>query len=177
MHQGFPLLPYLSHSLHHHPSDAQGHLHAIQPNLDLLHTRHENPPWTPLRCSSTLSTCPNHLNTLWSGLLANSHSIPALLRISSFLTLPFVTLQPNFSNASSREHSLSFSQHYSYSMPLLGRKQLVQLLLLIDNSSHLSSNLYCLARFSVLPTLLHLIHCVPHPFHNLHPLALATPGT
>ena len=37
--------------------------------------------------SSILSTCPNDLNTLWSGLLANPLSIPALLHTSSFLTL------------------------------------------------------------------------------------------
>ena len=40
-----------------------------------------------IRCSSILSTCPNHLNTHWSALLANSLSIPALLHSSSFLTL------------------------------------------------------------------------------------------
>ena len=40
-----------------------------------------------IRYSSILSTSPNHLNTLWSALLANSLSIPALLRTSSFLTL------------------------------------------------------------------------------------------
>ena len=31
---------------------------------------------------------PNHLNTIWSALLANSLPIPALLRTSSFITLP-----------------------------------------------------------------------------------------
>ena len=35
-----------------------------------------------IRYSSILSTCPNHLNTLWSALLANYLSIPALLRTS-----------------------------------------------------------------------------------------------
>ena len=40
-----------------------------------------------IRYSSILSTCSNHLNTLWSALLANSLSIPALLRTSSFLTI------------------------------------------------------------------------------------------
>ena len=43
---------------------------------------------------------------------------------------PFATLQPNFSNTSSQERSLSFSQHFSYPMPLLHRMPLVQLLLL-----------------------------------------------
>ena len=39
-----------------------------------------------IRYSSILSTCPNHLKTHWSALLANSLSIPALLRTSSFPT-------------------------------------------------------------------------------------------
>ena len=49
----------------------------------------KNPYWTLLAIwySFILSTCPNHLNTLWSALLANSLSIPALLRTSSFLTI------------------------------------------------------------------------------------------
>ena len=37
----------------------------------------------------------------------------------------FMTLQPNFSNTSSQEHSLSFSQHFSNPMPLLHTKPLV----------------------------------------------------
>ena len=56
---------------------------SIQPNPRLPLTR---PPLTSaintllaIRYSSILSTCPNHLNTLWSALLANSLSIPALL--------------------------------------------------------------------------------------------------
>ena len=59
---------------------------SIQPNLGLPRTR---PPLTSaintllaIRYSFILSTCPNHLNTLWSALLANSFSIPALLRTS-----------------------------------------------------------------------------------------------
>ena len=64
---------------------------SIQPNLGLPHTR---PPLTSainillaIQYSSILSTCPNHLNTLWFALLANSRAIPALLRTSSFLTI------------------------------------------------------------------------------------------
>ena len=64
---------------------------SIQHNLGLPRT---SPPLTSaintllaIRYSSILSTCPNHLNTLWSALLANSLSIPALQRTSSFLTL------------------------------------------------------------------------------------------
>ena len=51
---------------------------SIQPSLGLPGTR---PPLTSaintlldIRYSSILSTCPNHLNTLWSALLANSLS-------------------------------------------------------------------------------------------------------
>ena len=64
---------------------------SIQPNLGLPRTR---PPLTSainthlaIRYSSIVSTCPNHLNTHWSALLANSLYVPALLRTSSFLTL------------------------------------------------------------------------------------------
>ena len=64
---------------------------SIHPNLSLPLTR---PPLTSainillaIQYSSIFSTCPNHLNTLWSALLANSLYIPALLRTSSFLTL------------------------------------------------------------------------------------------
>ena len=51
---------------------------------------------------------------------------------------PFVTLQPNFSNTSSQQHLLSFSQHFSYPLPLLRSTPLVQLLLHIDISWPLS---------------------------------------
>ena len=40
-----------------------------------------------IQYSSILSTCPNHLNTLWSALLTNTLSIPAIVCTSSFLTL------------------------------------------------------------------------------------------
>ena len=83
MNQGHPLFHIylaLSQSLHRHSSGAQGHLYNIHPpNLGLPRTR---PPLTTasntvvaVRYSSILSTCPNHLNTLWSALLANSLSI------------------------------------------------------------------------------------------------------
>ena len=41
----------------------------------------------PSQYSSILSTCSNHLNTLWSALLPNSLFIPALLHKSSCLTV------------------------------------------------------------------------------------------
>ena len=62
---------------------------SIQPNLRLPRTR---PPLTSaintllaIRYSSILSICPNHLNTLWSALLANSLSIPALISYDLFI--------------------------------------------------------------------------------------------
>ena len=79
---------------------------SIRPNLGLPRTR---PPLTSpintlldIRYSSILSTCPNHLHTLRSALLANSLSIPALLHTSSFLLYPFETLQSHFSHFISR---------------------------------------------------------------------------
>ena len=139
---------------------------SIQPNLGLPHTR---PPLTSaintllaIRYSSILSTCLNHLNTLWSALLDNSLSIPALLRTSSFLTLS-VTLQPSFSDTSSQEHSLSFSQYFSYPMPLLRTTPLVQLHLRIDTSWPLFLILYCSGHFLALTKLY-----TPHSFaHNM----------
>ena len=60
---------------------------------------------------------------------------------------PFVTLPPNFSNTSSQEHSLSFSRHFSCPTLLLRITPLVQSLLHIYTSSHLSPILYCIAYF------------------------------
>ena len=95
---------------------------AIDPNLGLPSTR---PSLTSaintliaIRCSSILSTCPNHFNTLWSALLANSLFIQSLLRTSSFLTLS-VRHTPTKLLKHFKEHSLSFSQHLSYPMPSL----------------------------------------------------------
>ena len=85
--------------------------------------------------SSILSTCQNHLNTLRSTLLANSLSNPAHISTSSLITETIQALQSNFSNTSSQEHPLSFSQHFSYPMPLLRTTPLVQLLLHRDTLS------------------------------------------
>ena len=64
---------------------------SIQPNHCLPSTC---PPLTSaintllaMRYSTILSTSLNHLNTLWSALLAKSLLIPALLRTFAFLTL------------------------------------------------------------------------------------------
>ena len=54
-----------------------------------------------------------------------SHS-PTHLLIHNY---PFMTLQSNFSNTSYQEHSLSFSQQFSYAMPLLRTMPFLQLLL------------------------------------------------
>ena len=63
-----------------------------------------------------------------------------------------MAIQPNFSNTSSQEHSLFFSQHFSYQC-LLRTMPLVQLLIRIDTSWPLSPILNCYAHFSTLPTL------------------------
>ena len=61
---------------------------SIQPNLSLPHTR---PPLTSaintvlaIRYSSILSTCPNHLNTLWTIQLDNSFLFQLFLTIHSW---------------------------------------------------------------------------------------------
>ena len=71
---------------------AHSHLDTVDhPNLGLPRTSHSLTSaintLLAIRNSSILSTCPNHHNILCSALLANSLSIPALLRTSSFLTL------------------------------------------------------------------------------------------
>ena len=94
MHQGSPLFQSFAHC--HATSTILILLPwdiftpSIQHNVSLLHTR---PPLTSdintllaLWYSSILFTSPNHLNTLRFAVLPNSHSIPALLRTSSFLT-------------------------------------------------------------------------------------------
>ena len=143
---------------------------SIQPNLGLPGTR---PPLTSaintllaaIQYSSILSTCPNYLNTLWSALLANSLSIPALLRTSSFLTLSIRDTPRNFSNTSSQEHSLSFSQQFSYAVPLLHTTPLVQLFLHIESFWLLSPILYCSEHFQRSLSSIPLIHSACHiPF-------------
>ena len=101
-----------------------------------------------IRYSSILSTCPNHLNTLWSALLANSLSIKALLCTSSFLTLSF-----HDSPIKLPKHFISRTSTFLLAtllipMPLLRTAPSVQLLLHID-TSHLSQILYCPGQNSV----------------------------
>ena len=87
MYQGSPLFPIfrsLTRTLYFHcspraPSHHPSNLTSVSLVAALL--------WLlAIRYSSILSTCPNHLNTLWSALLANYISIPALLRTSLFQT-------------------------------------------------------------------------------------------
>ena len=123
---------------------------SIQPILGLPRNR---PPLSSaintllaIRYSSILSTCPNHLNTLWSVLLANSLSIKALLRTSPFLT-PSNRYTKLLKHIISRTYFF-LSHHFSYTMPLLRTTPLVLLLLHIDTCWTLSPILYCSVHFS-----------------------------
>ena len=91
----YHILRTLLHSSHRHQSATQGHIHTIhwikslstsqQPSTCF---RNKLPSSNPLQIQSRcVFKTSNHRNTLWSTLLANSLSIPALLRTSSFLTL------------------------------------------------------------------------------------------
>ena len=141
----FPLLPIflsLSRSHHRHPSAAM-HCTAtftpsIQPNLGLPRTR------TPL--TSTINTLLAIRNSSVPprvhSLIHSTRQLPfyssSFKRISSFLTVSIRDNPANFSNSSTQEHALSFSQRFSYSMHLLCATQLVQLLHYIQTSSNLS---------------------------------------
>ena len=127
---------------------------SIQPNLGLPCTH------TPLvstinillaiQFSSILSTCQKHLNTLWSALLANSLSIPALLHTSSFLTLStYNTLTKLLKHFIWRTFTflLSALLILTYPIPLLCTKPLVLLLLHLDTCWPLSPILYCSIHF------------------------------
>ena len=78
--------------------------------------------------SSFVITCPNHLKTLWSTLLANPLSIPVLLTRFIHDSLIWFLKHLNF----------PFSQHLSYPNPPLRVTQLMSFLLHIDTSWHLS---------------------------------------
>ena len=105
---------------------------SIQPKLgEPRNSPRLAPPSTPLilaiRYSSILSSCPNHLNTLWSALLANSLSIPAFYTLIQTLNIRDTPTKLSFPSLSL---SLSFSQHFSNPMPLLRTTQLAPLLTL-----------------------------------------------
>ena len=74
------------------------------------------------------------------------------------------------SHTSSQVHLLSFSQYYSYPMPLLHTTLLVQIVLHIESSTHLSPVLHCSAHFSVLRKVcslrFYLIY-IKQPQHNI----------
>ena len=105
-----------------HPLPKATFTPSIQPYLGLKCTR---PPLTSaintllaIQYSSILSTCPHHLNTLWSALLTYSLSIPALLRTSSFLTL-FIRGTPTKLLKHFISRTFNFlPQHFSYTPSL-----------------------------------------------------------
>ena len=163
-HRGYPLFPIfraLSRRVHHHSSIALGHLHTIhQPNLSLPRTR---PPL-------------NHLNTLGYALLVNFLSISALLRISSFLTLPIRhTSTKPFKDFISR--TLIFLLSALRILHASGSNNAVNTITpsYTDTFWHLFPIFYCSAYFSALYN--SYSFCVPHPFHILYQLPLPTLGT
>ena len=121
---------------------------------------------------TVLSTCPNHLNTLLSTLLANSASIPALLRTSLFLTATFCDNPTNFSNTSSQDHLFSFSRHISYpiSLPLNAVGTITPS---YRHSQHLFQSSIALLTFHSSPRFTPLIHSVSYIFFS-HPPSAAT---
>ena len=90
---GLSTLPHfhaLSCSLNHHSSVVQWYLHTILPAQPQFtsytpSTYFHHQRLLAIQFSSILSTCPNHLNTLWSALLVLS--IPVLLHTSLFVTV------------------------------------------------------------------------------------------
>ena len=67
---------------------------------------------------------------------------------------PSAPFWPSFADFGHQHPSgLSFSQHFSYPMPVLRTMPLIQLLLHMDTSWPLSPILYCSVHFSVLPKL------------------------
>ena len=178
MYQGSPLfraastvIPLLPYKATFTPS--------IQPNLGLPRTR---PPLTSaintllaIRYSSILSTCPNHLNILSDPFYSLT---PFYSSSPTYLFIPNSIHSRHSDQTSSHEHLLSFSQHFSYPMPLLRTTPLVQLLLRIDTSWPLSPILYCLGHFSGLPKPTPLIYSVHHiPFTSSIGCHLRPPGT
>ena len=87
---------------------------------------------------SLLSFAYYHAASTVIHLLPKATFIPSIRISSVYLVLALHLLQV---------HSLSFSHHFSYPMPLLRTTPLVQLLLQIETSPIL----YCSAHFSVLP--------------------------
>ena len=144
------LVPLSNYFCHQHPSG-----HTI-----LIHCSHmSKPSQYSLICSTRYSL-----------------SIPALLRISSFLTLPirdFSTSLKLLKNFISRTFTFILSAllipHASAPYNAVGT-------ITPSYSWPLSPVRYCSAHFSALPTL-NTTHsfCVPHPFHIVHQLPLATP--
>ena len=92
MHQGFPVFFYLSHSLQHHSSVAQGHLHTIHPAsprstsyMPSTYFRHQHPLGHTILSHPFHMPKPSQYSLIRSTI--NSLSIPALLHTCSFLTI------------------------------------------------------------------------------------------
>ena len=159
-------------SLHHHSSVAQGHLShhpSCLSSVYLVPALHLLPLSIPI-----LSTCPNHLNTLWSTLLVNSLSILVLLCSSLLLTLsihdtPTKLLKHLISRIFTFLLSALLTPPCLCSSPM-SPPDISWLLYAILYYSYYSTH------FSLLLTL-YTPHsfCVPHLFYILHQLPLATP--
>ena len=176
MHQGSPLFKILKNAHCRAASivipllPKAAFTLSIKHNLDLPRTRYPLRPSTPFWPYDTHPFFPHaQAISILSDLLYSL--TPFLFQLSyaplHSLLFPIVTLQPNFSNTSSQEYSLTFSQHFSYPMPLLRTTPFVQLLLQIDASwPAFIPNTQLLSTLSALPTL-YVPHsfCVPHPFH------------
>ena len=124
-----------------------------------------------IRYSSILSTCPNHPNILWSTQFANSLRIPALLSTLSFLAISIRDSSTKLLNHISHEHSLSFSQHFSYPLPLLHTMPLVKLLRhIIQSVDHIpfTSSIRCHLRSQVLKTI-HFLNGSPSSLTWIRP--------
>ena len=120
-----------------------------------------------IRYSSILSTCPNHINTLWSSLLAYSLSIPALLRTSSFLTR-FIRDTPTklLKHFISRTFTLLLIPHASAPYNAVGTNTPSYRHFLAYPQSSIT-----LHTFQRSPRSIPLVHSV---YHILHQLPLAT---
>ena len=143
----------------HNPSAAQGHL--LPPSYLPIPTFHLLLPSTPSNHMVLIHSF--HIPKASQYSLICSTQLPFYSRSSSHLFIPnysFVTLQPNFSNTSSWEHSLFFSSTF--------------------HTPHL-----CMEHFFLNPTLLSTLQCskcfIPHNHFVYHisfksPISCHLPG-
>ena len=174
----------MTRSLHRHSFVVQGHLHTVHPAYP------QSPSYPPpltsanitllaIRYSSILSTCPNHLNTLWTALLANSLSILAVLRTSSFLTLSIRDTPTKF-----LKHFISRTFTFLLSALLIPHASAPYNAAgtITPSYRHFMAFIPSPLLLSTLFSAPHALYthdsfCVPHPCHTLHQLPLATPCT